>query len=95
MIPAELLQQELLQKQKEEDQRIKEKGFKAVRKLLAEKYIISSTQEILDAISAEDEAEEEEVPSPKPEEDERDVQESRDHIKELDSRDAEEGKPAE
>ncbi len=98
LIPAELLQQELLQKQKEEDQRIKEKGFKAVRKLLAEKYIISSTQEILDAISAEEESEEIEDPSPKDQEDELhepDVQEIRDHIKELDDRDLSEEKPAE
>jgi len=89
LIPAEMLQQELLQKQKEEDQRIKEKGFKAVRKLLAQKYIISSTQEILDAIATSDE--EEEQPAPSEGEDDlpdRDVQEIRDHIKEMDERDS-------
>ena len=84
LISAELLQDELLRKQEKEDAQIKEKGFKAVRKLLAERYIISSPQDIVDAIVGGDEEEEEPVaPEPAEEEPERSIEEIRENLKEL------------
>lgn len=85
LIPAEMLQQELLQKQAESDEKLKENGFKAVRKLLAENYMIRSLNDIMDAI-AETPAEEKEEAEEEGEEDDestRSPAEIREHIKEI------------
>ncbi|MBQ9457891.1 MAG: polyphosphate kinase 2 family protein [Bacilli bacterium] len=88
MIPAEMLQRELMMKQEEDDKKLKEKGFKAVRKLLASNYIIHSAQDIMDAISQEQEAEdpEDEVPQPSEELPEETVAEIREGLKDIDER---------
>jgi hypothetical protein len=80
-----MLQQELLQKQAESDEKLKENGFKAVRKLLAENYMIRSLNDIMDAI-AETPAEEKEEAEEEGEEDDestRSPAEIREHIKEI------------
>ena len=58
LIPAGMIQQDMLNKQQESDEKIKKSGFKAVRKLLAENYMIRSMTDIMDAIAEEDEEEE-------------------------------------
>ena len=87
LISAEMLQDELLRKQEKEDKAIKEKGFKAVRKLLAERYIISSPQDIVDAIVNQDENEEI-VDAPEMEDDEpdRSIEEIRENLRALEER---------
>ena len=85
LIPAEMLQQELLDKQDESDERMKRNGFKNVRKLLASNYIIRSLGDIMDAVAAPSE-EEDEIPAPEEEgenEETRDTSEIREHIKEI------------
>ena len=86
LIPAEMLQQELLVKQQESEERLKQNGFKAVRKLLATNYMIRSLNDIVEAVAQEDEAENLE-PAPDDGGDEedniRDTAEIREHIKEI------------
>ena len=85
LIPAEMLQQELLDKQDESNERMKRNGFKNVRKLLASNYIIRSLGDIMDAVAAPSE-EEDEIPAPEEEgenEETRDTSEIREHIKEI------------
>lgn len=85
LIPAEMLQQELLDKQDESDERMKRNGFKNVRKLLASNYIIRSLGDIMDAVAAPSE-EEDDIPAPEEEgenEETRDTSEIREHIKEI------------
>ena len=87
LIPAELLQHEQLMKQEESAERVKARGFKAVQELLAENYIISSLQDIVDVISAEDEDDVSEVPQEQDEEEEtQSTEEIRQGIEELDER---------
>ena len=87
LIPAEMLQNDLLRKQEEEDKQIKEKGFKAVRKLLAERYIISSTQDIMDAIIKDDDDEnEEDFASVEDDEPERSAAEIRENLEAIEQR---------
>ena len=86
LIPAEILQHELLRKQQESDERIKKQGFKAVRKLLASNYIVNSLQEIVEAIGNEEEPESFDIP--KEEDDEipmQSTEEIRQGIEELDA----------
>ncbi len=85
LIPAEMLQQELLDKQDESNERMKRNGFKNVRKLLASNYIIRSLGDIMDAVAAPSE-EEDEIPAPEEEgenEETRNTSEIREHIKEI------------
>jgi hypothetical protein len=83
LIPAEMLQQELLQKQQENDEKIKKSGFKAVRKLLATGYMIRSTDDIMDAIAREDVDDEEITDTPEPEDSDVNPTAVREHIKEI------------
>ncbi len=89
LVPAELIQQEALKKQQEADERIKKAGFKKVRELLAENYMINSMQEIMDAIAAQEDLPEE-APPPKEEEDDdgqdRPTEEIRRGMREIDVR---------
>lgn len=89
LVPAELIQQEALKKQQEADERIKKAGFKKVRELLAENYMINSMQEIMDAIAAQEDTPEE-APPPKEEEDDdgqdRPTEEIRRGMREIDAR---------
>ena len=87
-IPAEILQRELLEKQKADDDEIKEKGFNAVRKLLASNCIIRSTQEIVDAIAGTDDEEEDELDIPEVKEEIPDpsVEEIKEGLKEMDEK---------
>ena len=86
LIPAEMLQQELLVKQQESEERLKQNGFKAVRKLLATNYMIRSLNDIVEAVAQQDEDENLE-PAPDDGGDEedniRDTAEIREHIKEI------------
>ena len=86
LIPAEMLQQELIQKQQESDERVKKQGFKAVNKLLAENYMIRSMEDIMDAIASEGEDEDYEDPRDDGEDDEeiRSAEEIRENMKEID-----------
>lgn len=89
LVSAELIQQEALKKQQEADERIKKAGFKKVRELLAENYMINSMQEIMDAIAAQEDTPEE-APPPKEEEDDdgqdRPTEEIRRGMREIDAR---------
>jgi hypothetical protein len=83
LISADILQQELINKQKIANDKIKNTGFKAVQKLLARNYMIHSMNDIMNAIAAEEEALEEDTT---PEENEELVltpKEVREHVKEL------------
>jgi len=83
LISADILQQELINKQKIANDKIKNTGFKAVQKLLAQNYMIHSMSDIMNAIAAEEEALEEDTT---PEENEELVltpKEVREHVKEL------------
>lgn len=82
LIPAEALQHELLDKQQEDDEKIRKTGFKAVRKLLASNVIIRSMDDIMDAIA--EEKPEEEDPANEEEEEERSTAEIRAKMKEID-----------
>ena len=86
LIPAEMLQQEALQKQQESEERLKQNGFKAVRKLLATNYMIRSLNDIVEAVAQQDEEDRlESSPEEGAEEEEntRDTAEIREHIKEI------------
>ncbi|MCR5079006.1 MAG: hypothetical protein K6B65_03690 [Bacilli bacterium] len=50
LIPAEMIQQDMITKQELEDEKVRKSGFKAVRKLLAEKSMIKSVHDIVEAI---------------------------------------------
>ena len=83
LIPAEMLHQEMLTKQKVADEKTKKSGFKAVRKLLAENYMIRSVNDIMDAIAKEDENEDEIGASEPAEEIEFTAEEVREHLADL------------
>ena len=84
LISADILQQELINKQKIANTKIKNSGFKAVQKLLAENYMVRSMSDIMEAIAKEEEALEEE-PSSENDNEELNLtpQEVRQHVKEL------------
>ena len=86
LIPAEMLQQEALQKQQESEERLKQNGFKAVRKLLATNYMIRSLNDIVEAVAQqgdEDRLEPSSEEGANEEENTRDAAEIREHIKEI------------
>ncbi len=55
LIPADIVKQDMKHKQKRATEKIKDNGFRAVRELLAESYMIHSLNDIVDAIAREDE----------------------------------------
>ena len=94
LVPAELIQQETLRKQQESDEKLKKAGFKKVRELLAENYMINSMQDIMDAIAAQEDGPEEAPPPTEEDDDELDqsAEEVRKGIQEIDARMEEDNK---
>lgn len=83
LISADILQQELINKQKIANNKIKNSGFKAVQKLLAENYMVRSMSDIMNAIAQEEEKLEDEPTVDDKEEMNLTPQEVRQHVKEL------------
>lgn len=90
LISADILQQDMINKQKIANNKIKNSGFKAVQKLLAENYMVKSMSDIMNAIAAEeDKLKDSESNENKEPELELNPKQVREHIKELTSEDEE------